>query len=213
MPVSDCSEANRGVSSRGRMSILDLTALRSSTADRRAESVAPTSLSHRPCAAALSSPLRDGKRALYQRPDSPRVRHGGLPARRQAGAPRPGYPQQPSGSARPMPDDFDMRRRRAPIVRPTAAPRRWTAFSGRYAEAHLLRAMAGEELERLRAVSGDCPIRCSRDWFSSGGDAAADAGEFAWIDRERCAPHHGLAPAPAGESLDARNDRPRRGAR
>ena len=97
-----------------------------------------------------------------------------------------------------MPDDLEMRRRRAAYRASHRGTKEMDIILGRYAEAHL-GAMAGEELgafERFLAL----PDPLLTHWFSSGA-TEGDAGEFAGLIATLRA-HHGLAPAFADEILE-----------
>jgi antitoxin CptB len=97
-----------------------------------------------------------------------------------------------------MPDDLEMRRRRAAYRASHRGTKEMDIILGRYAAARL-DAMAGEELvafERFLAL----PDPLLTQWFSSGA-TAGDAGEFTGLIMALRA-HHGLAPASAGEDLE-----------
>lgn len=97
-----------------------------------------------------------------------------------------------------MPDDLEMRRRRAAYRASHRGTKEMDIILGRYAEARL-GAMAGEELsafERFLAL----PDPLLTQWFSSGA-TAGDAGEFAGLIAA-LRTHHGLAAAVAGEGLE-----------
>lgn len=93
-----------------------------------------------------------------------------------------------------MPDDLEMRRRRAGYRASHRGTKEMDIILGRYAEARLA-GMQHDELsvfERLLAL----PDPLLTQWFSRGA-TAADAGEFAGlIDALR--DHHGLPPVPEG---------------
>ena len=97
-----------------------------------------------------------------------------------------------------MPDDLEMRRRRAAYRASHRGTKEMDIILGRYAAARL-GAMAGEELgafERFLAL----PDPLLTEWFSSGA-TADDVGEFAGLIAALRA-HHGLAPAPIGQGLE-----------
>jgi antitoxin CptB len=99
-----------------------------------------------------------------------------------------------------MPDDLEMRRRRAAYRAAHRGTKEMDIILGRYAEARLI-VMADEELsafERFLAL----PDPLLTQWFSQG-VTAADAGEFTGLI-EALRAHHGLAPAPAGEGLETK---------
>jgi antitoxin CptB len=99
-----------------------------------------------------------------------------------------------------MPDDLEMRRRRAAYRAAHRGTKEMDIILGRYAEARL-KVMADEELssfERFLAL----PDPLLTEWFSRGA-TAEDAGEFAELI-ETLRAHHGLAPAPAGEGLETK---------
>ena len=93
-----------------------------------------------------------------------------------------------------MPDDLEMRRRRAAYRASHRGTKEMDLILGRYAEARLP-GMQNDELdafERLLAL----PDPTLTQWFSRGA-TAVDAGEFAEvIDGLRA--HHGLPPVPEG---------------
>ena len=99
-----------------------------------------------------------------------------------------------------MPDDLEMRRRRAAYRAAHRGTKEMDIILGRYAEARL-KVMADEELsafERFLAL----PDPLLTQWFSQGA-TAADGGEFTGLI-EALRAHHGLAPAPAGEGLETK---------
>ena len=97
-----------------------------------------------------------------------------------------------------MPDDLEMRRRRAAYRASHRGTKEMDIILGRYAEARLP-GMHGPELdafERFLAL----PDPTLTLWFSHGA-TSGDVGEFAAvIDALRA--YHGLAPVPAGEGLE-----------
>ena len=93
-----------------------------------------------------------------------------------------------------MPDDLEMRRRRAAYRASHRGTKEMDIILGRYAEARLpdMRDPELDAFERLLAL----PDPTLTLWFSHGA-TAADAGEFAQvIDALRA--HHGLAPVSKG---------------
>jgi antitoxin CptB len=97
-----------------------------------------------------------------------------------------------------MPDDLEMRRRRAAYRASHRGTKEMDIILGRYAEARLP-GMQDPELdafERFLAL----PDPTLTLWFSHGA-TSADAGEFSGlIDVLRT--YHGLAPVPAAEGLE-----------
>jgi antitoxin CptB len=97
-----------------------------------------------------------------------------------------------------MPDDLEMRRRRAAYRASHRGTKEMDIILGRYAEARLP-GMQDPELdafERFLAL----PDPMLTQWFSRGA-TSVDAGEFAAvIDALRA--HHGLPPVSAGEGLE-----------
>jgi len=98
-----------------------------------------------------------------------------------------------------MPDDLEMRRRRAAYRASHRGTKEMDIILGRYAEARLP-GMQDPELdafERFLAL----PDPMLTQWFSRGA-TSVDACEFAAvIDALRA--HHGLAPVPAGEGVES----------
>ncbi len=93
-----------------------------------------------------------------------------------------------------MPDDLEMRRRRAAYRASHRGTKEMDIILGRYAEARLP-AMQDDELDAFERVL-ELPDPTLTLWFS-GGATAADAGEFAeLIDALRA--HHGLPPVSEG---------------
>lgn len=93
-----------------------------------------------------------------------------------------------------MPDDLEMRRRRAAYRASHRGTKEMDIILGRYAEARLP-GMQDDELgtfERLLAL----PDPMLTEWFSRGA-TPADAGEFAGLI-EALRAHHGLAPVSKG---------------
>ena len=122
MPVSDCAEANRGVSSMGRMVAVIASA---DVRTRRRGNALPTRGLGSRCALCAMA-----QRALYQRPD--RGEGGGAPARRQASAPR-----LSKRAVRIMTDDLEMRRRRAAYRARHRGTKEMDSLLGRFADAQL----------------------------------------------------------------------------
>ena len=98
-----------------------------------------------------------------------------------------------------MPDDLEMRRRRAAYRASHRGTKEMDIILGRYAEARLP-GMHGPELdafERFLAL----PDPMLTQWFSRAA-TSTDAGEFAGLI-EALRAYHGLAPVPAGEGLES----------
>ena len=98
-----------------------------------------------------------------------------------------------------MPDELEMRRRRAAYRASHRGTKEMDIILGRYAEARLpgMQDPELEVFERFLAL----PDPMLTQWFSRGA-TSADAGEFSGLI-ETLRVHHGLAPVPAGEGLES----------